>query len=625
MLNNFRPGSLVYWHGKAAILMELRGLSEAIIRLTENFQTEIVPVAGLSPTLYEAAAQKVHHTIAEKEDWQKAVERFEYIRPLLEMPHRTIDDIEAVAHKVKKSPTTIYRWLMRFEKTGLVSALIRTPRSDKGGSRLSPEQEQIVQRVIETEYLTDQRKKISKVYDAIKLACEDDGLVPPNRSTIYQRINTLSEQHKISTRVGKKAAKEKFGQLTGRFPGGDYPLAVVQIDHTPMDVIVLDEEDRLPIGRPFLTFGLDVNTKMCHGFCITLEHPSTLSVALCVAHGAVRKDEWLAKRDIFAEWPIYGKPRTIHTDNAKEFIGKTLARACQEHGIKQDFRPPGRPNYGPNIERAFRTFMSEVHTLPGTTFSSVAEKMSYDSEGRACLTLSELELWFTVFIVYVYHQKPHKGISDIPPINLYSQAVHGTDKRPGVGLPLAIPDEDRFRLDFTPYVMRVIQRDGVAIDYITYQSPVLRKWVDMDDPETGKARKFHFARDPRDISVVYFLDPDTNSYVRIPYADSSRPPISLWELKAVVDRLKEDPVRVVNEALIFQGIKRMRQIESDAIEKTRLAKNARAEEKRKRKLRARRAGWQAIHGVPNEKPNDQSSKYPDDDGDIQPFDVSEMR
>ena len=121
MLNNLRPGALVYWHGKPAILMELRGLSEAIIRLTENFQTEIVPVAGLSPTLYEAAAQRVHHTTAEKEDWKKALERFEYIRPLLEMPHRTANDIDAVALRVKKSPATIYRWLTRFEKTGLVS------------------------------------------------------------------------------------------------------------------------------------------------------------------------------------------------------------------------------------------------------------------------------------------------------------------------------------------------------------------------------------------------------------------------------------------------------------------------------------------------------------------------
>lgn len=38
--------------------------------------------------------------------------------------------------------------------------------------------------------------------------------------------------------------------LTAHFPGAEYPLAVAQIDHTPMDVIVVDEEHRQPIQRP---------------------------------------------------------------------------------------------------------------------------------------------------------------------------------------------------------------------------------------------------------------------------------------------------------------------------------------------------------------------------------------
>ena len=39
---------------------------------------------------------------------------------------------------------------------------------------------------------------------------------------------------------------------SGHFPGADCPLAVAQIDHTPMDVIVVDEEHRQPIQRPSL-------------------------------------------------------------------------------------------------------------------------------------------------------------------------------------------------------------------------------------------------------------------------------------------------------------------------------------------------------------------------------------
>jgi hypothetical protein len=42
--------------------------------------------------------------------------------------------------------------------------------------------------------------------------------------------------------------------------------------------------------------------------------------------------------------------------------------------------------------------MGAVHLLPGTTFSNVTEKESYDSEGRTVLTLPELERWLALQI-----------------------------------------------------------------------------------------------------------------------------------------------------------------------------------------------------------------------------------
>jgi putative transposase len=42
----------------------------------------------------------------------------------------------------------------------------------------------------------------------------------------------------LEKRKGKKAAAEKYEPIKAHFPGADFPLAVAQIDHTPMDVIV---------------------------------------------------------------------------------------------------------------------------------------------------------------------------------------------------------------------------------------------------------------------------------------------------------------------------------------------------------------------------------------------------
>ncbi len=620
-MNTIRPGMLVYWRDSPAVVMELKGLTEAILRLVDSNKTGIAHVTELTTSPPSEQPTSRHHLLAKDKEWDKALERYELIKPLLENPQRTSEDVINVARTANKSTVTIYRWINRFNETGLVSSLLRAPRGDKGSPRIDVETQQIIDQQIESFFLKKERPSVSQLYERIKHECYSIDIQPPHRNTVYSRVRDIEGRKAVSRRYSPKQAREAYEPVTGKFPDADYPNAVIQIDHTKVDVIVVDEEHRLPIGRPFLTIGIDVATKMISGFCMTLDPPSALSAGLCIAQSVGRKEHWLAKRDITAEWPFYGKMSKIHVDNAKEFSGGMLLRACENHGITHELRPKGQPNYGPHVERAFRTFMEECHRLPGTTFSNISKKLEYDSEGNACLTLSELDLWFTVYIVHCYHHKKHRGICDIPPIKLYNQYVHGTSERLGVGLPAPIGDEEKFKLDFTPYVERTIQRSGVVIDNVHYYSPVLRKWINAKEPGAKQKKKFIFARDPRDISVVYFLDPDSESYVPIPYLNNTRPAVSLWELRAVIKKVREDEAYQVDEEVIFQGIKRMREIEESAVEKTRLAKQQRATEKRKRRMSARRTGWQNIH--PTEKVDevvtDTYTEQEDDLDVIEPF------
>ncbi len=591
-----KPGKLVYWRDKSAIVLELNGFSEAIIRLIENSSTEVVRVSDLALSPSTELDLKAPHLLAKGKEWDKAIKRLELIRPIIDKDNRNVYDVEKVAREAGKSVTTIYRWLKRFDETGLASSLLRSPRKDKGDSKLSQEVKDIIKLNIERYYLVKERPTVCKLYRHIELDCYDADLTPPHKNTIYARIKEVDQREFLRKRYSPKHAKEKMEPLRGRFPNQGSPYSIIQIDHTPYDIIVVDSEHRQPIGRPYLTAGIDVDTKMIAGFCLTLDPPSSISAGLCIAHAVSNKEEWLAKRDIDAEWPIYGKMQKIHLDNAKEFRGKMLERACTENNIIREWRPKGQPNYGPHIERVFRTFMGESHSLPGTTFSNVAEKLDYNSEGKACMTLGELEKWFTLFVVYCYHHRPHKGICGIAPIKLYHQRIHGTADYPGIGLPAPIENMRKFELDFTPYFERTVQREGVIIDHIHYYAPILRQWVNArKSGHSGEKRKFIFARDPRDISIIYFLDPDSKMYCPIPYLDNTRPAISIWELRAVTKNLQKDPVYDIDEEMIFKGIRKMREIEAEAIEKTRLAKQQRASEKRKRRMAERRNKWKDIH------------------------------
>jgi len=124
-----------------------------------------------------------------------------------------------------------------------------------------------------------------------------------------------------------------------------------------MDVIVVDEEHRQPIQRPFLTVVIDVFSRMVFGFAIYLEKPSAFTAGLAISHAVLPKEQWLAEVGVQAEWPCWGKMRKVHCDNAKEFRGTVIGRACQDHDIAVDHRPPREPRYGGHIERGFGTWL----------------------------------------------------------------------------------------------------------------------------------------------------------------------------------------------------------------------------------------------------------------------------
>lgn len=55
----------------------------------------------------------------------------------------------------------------------------------------------------------------------------------------------------MKAREGAKAARQRFAPVTGR-NRSERPLDVVQIDHTPADIILVDSFERKPIGRPWV-------------------------------------------------------------------------------------------------------------------------------------------------------------------------------------------------------------------------------------------------------------------------------------------------------------------------------------------------------------------------------------
>ena len=71
------------------------------------------------------------------------------------------------------------------------------------------------------------------------------------------------------------------------------PLDVVQIDHTPMDIVVVDDLYRQPLGKPYLTLATDVATRCILGFVISFVPPGAGTVSLCMTLIVSPKAAWL--------------------------------------------------------------------------------------------------------------------------------------------------------------------------------------------------------------------------------------------------------------------------------------------------------------------------------------------
>nr|WP_300500768.1 Mu transposase C-terminal domain-containing protein [uncultured Rhodococcus sp.] len=520
---------------------------------------------------------------ASAEQWEQARSRFAVLSELVDRSSIGTAVVEDAAQQLGVSPRRVYVLLSKLRNGGgaVTDLLVSAPVGGRGRSRMPTEVEEVIAEHINREFLARQKLSVAALHRRIALACHRAGFPIPARNTVTARIAAMHPGRVARSRGGPDAARS-------RQSAGDVPppvtavLQQVQIDHTVVDLMIVDEYDRVPIGRPYLTIAIDVFSRCVPGFVVTLDPPSAVSVGLCLGRVCSDKSVWIDALGLGADvrWPMAGKPRALYVDNAAEFKSEALQRGCAQHGIDLGYRPPGRPHYGGIVERIIGTVMTQVHELPGTTFSNPTQRGSYDSEGTAALTLRELERWL-ILAVAAYHADVHTGLSRSPAAQWASSTDADTARSTST-----VVGETAFLVDFLPVIRRRLTRTGFVIDHIQYFSNALKPWIARRE----KLGQFVIRRDPRDLSRVWVLDPDSGGgYVEVPYRTMSHPAVTSWEHRAAVVRLREHGRATIDEHALFAMIEKMRQV----------ATSAERDTKRARRNRTRRAHLSSVTTSPN--------------------------
>lgn len=513
-------------------------------------------------------------------EWAKAKQRHNVIGRLAKSDVVGRSAVEEAAAQLALQPRRIYQLIKQCKAgSGLVTDhSLRKAQGGKGRSRIAPQVEVIIAEVLKTFYLSRQKRSRALITREIRKRCKEVGHQTPSYNTIDLRIAMLDPMLVTRKRHGADATR-RLQAAAGETPEAAAPLDVVQMDHTKTDVIVVDEATREPVGRPSLTLGIDVFSRCIVGMLLTLEAPSATSVGLCLAQMVTDKSAWLERLGLDTGiWPMHGKPKKIHMDNASEFKSEALKRGCEQHGIDRDYRPKGQPQFGGIIERVIGTAMTMAHEVPGTTFSNLEDRGTYKSEAKAILTLKELEKWL-VLAIGTYHQSVHGSLLETPAA-VWKRNIQSCPSS-------EVSDKQAFLIDFLPVIERSITRVGFVIDHITYYADVLKPWIARRD----RLDKFIIRRDPRDISRVWVLDPDSRTYFELPYRCQSRSAVTIWEHKQAVERLRKQGREQIDEAAIFRMIDQMREITETAAKER---KRARRDKNRRSHLGETKQGQIAV-------------------------------
>ena len=426
-------------------------------------------------------------------------------RSLIEGAARELED------HYPPAPSTVQAWWRRYRLTKSVTCLI--PRNKPSSGPRAKRRYQIFEEVIASVFLTNQKLPKLKVVEEVFRRVDgvnnglpaDERIRKPARATIYRWLDNLQQDLVDKAREGAEAARVKYRAALGNVKVGSV-LERIEIDHTPLDLIVIDSLTMLPLGRPWLTMAIDHYSRMVVGFYISFNAPSSHGVLQCLRRAILPKDEWLARfPDIKGSWPAHGIPELIAVDNGTDLHSEALESSCMEMGIQMLFCGSKTPQHKGAIERFFRTMnMGLIHCLPGTVFSSVDERGDYPAEDKAVIDMQSLVHLLTKWVVEVYNVTTHRGIGARP----IDQWILSADRRI---IELPVHPQQLEVITGIP-AKRTLFHYGIELDGLQYNSEqlqVLRR-------RTGENLPVQLKYYEDTVAHIHVFDSVTKEYLKVP-------------------------------------------------------------------------------------------------------------
>ncbi|MFC3674029.1 Mu transposase C-terminal domain-containing protein [Ferrovibrio xuzhouensis] len=438
------------------------------------------------------------------------------------------------------SPRTVIRWLSRWEQAGGRDVRALVPRTHRRGNRtrrVDSDVLDLIEAVIDECYYRREKITTIAVHELVcgRLKAHNEKRPPvehlpfPSLATVRRAIADRSPYEVMVARKGKHAADRKFMPVQAG-PVVARPMEVLEIDHTPLDIILVDSATGSVIGRPNMTAAIDKYSRMIVGFYIGYEPPGTHTVMLCLRHAILNK-QYVREQypDIQNVWPCEGLPTTIMVDNGPEFHSDGFRSACAQLGINITYAPGRSPWFKSAIERFFGSQnTSLLHQIRGTTFSRSADRGDYPSEKQAAISLTDLQHIVHIWLIDYYSQRIHR-LRGRSPIETWNDGV----RLHGLTPPRSAADLDCL---IGGYATRHLTRRGIELFNLAYCGEKVFDLLNRPHrPDMVEVRYDH-----GDLSYILVLDPLTRTYVKLPSTEPEYTAgLTLAQHKIILDQTRK--------------------------------------------------------------------------------------
>ncbi|WP_047552179.1 Mu transposase C-terminal domain-containing protein [Methylotenera sp. G11] len=461
----------------------------------------------------------------EGQAWDKAKIKRMYAKAIEHLPStegivkQAVREVWEKIRLPEKAPhwVSVCSWKKKYLANGKDAFALGEQHQRKGNrtSRYPLEVIDIAEDCIDRIYLQRERKTIAETTEeaVVKVTRENNQrplsmqLPLPTRRLIERLINNIPAFDRYAARYGRIAAnriyRSKFKHHVTK-----KPLESAEIDHTKLDLFVIDDDSHIPLGRPWLTICIDSHTRCILGIYIGFEPPSYLTVGKCLKHAFLPKSD-LQKQfpEIRHAWEAHGVMEMLFVDNGLEFHSISLEKACFAFGVEIVYTPRKKPWFKGKIERFNRTINDGVsHGIAGTTFSNIFEKDDYDPSKHAVVTLSTLRLIVHKWIADYYHQKPHRSLDNYTPAVFWSSSINPED------IALAHNPAELDILLGKAIADKRVTNKGIEINNLLYNSHELMQLR----KQYGEDLTVEIRVDESDVGHLYVILKDNQGYIEVP-------------------------------------------------------------------------------------------------------------